>query len=237
MAEKWGINDPLADDNAGLETWGESDPVIESEQDQQDWGTGDPIIEDGEVPTMGTAKPTTDIVQQYGEVSQRYNEKGNALTLASERFQQLANQPERTPEEEAELATSRKSTLQGQADISKDAVELKRLQPQYDQYFADQKQARVDYIESQRGSAVFGNEVADSLYDIDARADLDYEKAREIPDKDKRKEAFAKIKAGYQAEETQLLQSRIDAFKENETKITNAAEVIGQAFSTQGGDR
>lgn len=231
MAEDWGTNDPLADDEAGLETWGENDPVVGSEQDQQDWGAGDPVVEDGVVPALGAAKPPTDIVQQYGEISQRYNEKGKALTQASERFQQLASQPERTPEEEAELATSWKSTLQGQAEISKDAEELERLQPQYDQYFEDQKKARIDYIEDRRGSGVFGDEAAEALYDIDARAEQEYEQARTIEDTDKRKEAMAAIQAKYQAEEKDLTNQYVERFKEGETKINNAAEVIGQAFA------
>jgi hypothetical protein len=231
MAENWGTNDPLADDEAGLEAWGENDPVVGSEQDQQDWGSSDPVVEDGEVPALGAAKPPADIVQQYGEISQRYNEKGRSLTQASERFQQLASQPERTPEEEAELATSWKSALQGQAEISKDAEELNRLQPQYDQYFADQKQARVDYIEDRRGSGVFGDEAAEALYDIDGRAEVEYEQARTIEDTDKRKEAMAAIQAKYQAEEKTLTNQYIERFKEGETKINNAAEVIGQAFA------
>ena len=75
MVEEWGINDPVVDDESDLETWGENDPIIEGEQDQQDWGSNDPVVEDGEVPVLGVAKPTKDIVQQYGEVSQRYTER------------------------------------------------------------------------------------------------------------------------------------------------------------------
>ena len=232
MAEIWGINDPVVDDEED-EIWGINDPVVEDEEDQEEaWGINDPVVEGGETPAMETVKPATDIVKQYGEVSERYNQKGKALTQASERFQQLATQPERTPEEEAELAASWKATVRGQADISQEAVELKRLQPEYDKYFADQKQARIDYIEDRRGSGVFGDEAANALYEIDARAEEEYAQARTIEDTDKRKEAMAAIQAKYQAEEKDLTNQYVGRFKENETKINNGAEAIGQAFAS-----
>jgi hypothetical protein len=153
------------------------------------------------------------------------------------RYEELSSLQARTSEQEKELQDTWNKYIKSGLGVQSALKNVEILQPDIDSFNERQKRNRTSYIEEKRGSSVFGNEVADELYNIDARADLEYEKAREIPDKDKRKEAFAKIKTTYQTEEAQLLQSRIDAFKENETKIGNAAEVIGQAFSAQGGDR
>jgi hypothetical protein len=177
------------------------------------------------------------LLSNWDSTTQQFEELRSGYEGLGSRYEELSAMESRTPEQEKDLQDTWNKYVRSGLEVQSALKNVETLQPEVESFNNRQKQKRVDYIESQRGSAVFGNEVADSLYDIDARADLDYEKARGIPDKDKRKEAFAKIKATYQTEETQLLQSRIDAFKENETKIANAAEVIGQAFSTQGGDR
>jgi hypothetical protein len=226
MAEDWGTNDPLADDEAGVETWGESDPVVVSEQDQQDWGTSDPVVEDGEVPALGAAKPPTDIVQQYGEVSQRYNEKGKALTQASERFQQLATQPERTPEEEAELVSSWESTLQGQADISKDATELKRLQPQYDKYFADQERARYEATEELRLNPALEG-VVDQLHNLDAQQKDQLRLVRDSEDADEIKQKKAEeITTATQKAKKDLIDGEMVKSKGVENTLNSVAEAL-----------
>jgi predicted Zn-dependent protease with MMP-like domain len=177
------------------------------------------------------------LLSNWDSTTQQFEELRSGYEGLGSRYEELSAMESRTPEQEQDLQDTWNKYVKSGLEVQSALKKVETIQPEVESFNNRQKQKRVDYIESQRGSAVFGDEVADSLYDIDARADLDYEKAREIPDKDKRKEAFAKIKTTYQTEETQLLQSRIDAFKENETKINNAAEVIGQAFSTQGGDR
>ena len=177
------------------------------------------------------------LLSNWDSTTQQFEELRSGYEGLGSRYEELSAMESRTPEQEKDLQDTWNKYIRSGLEVQSALKKVETIQPEVESFNNRQKQKRVDYIESQRGSAVFGNEVADSLYEIDARANLDYEKAREIPDKDKRKEAFAKIRAGYQTEETQLLQSHIDAFKENETKIGNAAEVIGQAFSTQGGDR
>jgi hypothetical protein len=221
MDEEWGINDPVVGENDS-ETWGENDLVVEDQQD--DWGANDSVI--GE---SANAPSTPSILQQYDEVAKGYKERSVALQSASEKYKSLAESPERTPEQEVEMTNQWQSMIRSQAQLGDDASKLKDLQPAYDKYFADQKQARIDYIEDRRGSGIFGDEGANALYELDGRAEQEYEAARAIEDDQKRKEAMASIQAKYSAEEKSLNNQFVDRFKEGETKINNAADVIGQA--------
>jgi hypothetical protein len=182
-------------------------------------------------PAVDSEDAEKTLLSNWDSTTQQFEDLRSGYEGLGSRYEELSAMESRTPEQERDLQDTWNKYVKSGLEVQSALKKVETLQPEVESFNNRQKQKRVDYIESQRGSAVFGNEVADSLYEIDARADLDYEKAREIPDKDKRKEAFAKIRASYQTEETQLLQSRIDAFKENETKINNAAEVIGQAFA------
>lgn len=224
MDEEWGINDPVVGEDDS-ETWGENDPVVEDAQ--EDWGANDPVIGEAEVATPATPS----VLQQYDEAAKGYKERSTALQSAMEGYKTLAESPERTPEQEAEMTNQWQSMLRSQAALVDDTSKLQELQPAYDQYFADQKQARIDYIEDRRGSGVFGDDGADALYELDARAEQEYEAARAIEDDQKRKEAVAAIQAKYQTEEKTLNNQFVERFKESETKINNAADVIGQAFA------
>jgi hypothetical protein len=223
MDEEWGTNDPVVGENDS-ETWGENDLVVEDQQD--DWGANDSVI--GE---SANAPSAPSVLQQYDEVAKGYKERSAALQSASEKYKSLAESPERTPEQEVEMTNQWQSMIRSQAQLGDDASKLKDLQPAYDKYFADQKQARIDYIEDRRGSGIFGDEGANALYELDGRAEQEYEAARSITDDQKRKEAMASIQAKYSAEEKALNNQFVDRFKEGETKINNAADVIGQAFA------
>jgi hypothetical protein len=156
MDEEWGINDPVVGEDDS-ETWGENDPVVENAQ--EDWGANDPVV--GEAEEGPTTTPS--ILQQYDEAANGYKERSTALQSAMDGYKTLAEFPERTPEQEVEMTNQWQSMLRTQAALVDDTSKLQELQPAYDKYFADQKQARIDYIEDRRGSGIFGDEGADAL--------------------------------------------------------------------------
>lgn len=232
-----------------------SSPAVEEDtEDLAPITTQTPAVEEAEEPAIPTVKAAggnwwDKYAEPVAEAAKVEEDPDKALTSAWEkstaefdslktnyeklgaRYQELGAMEVRTPEQEQELQKTWNDLVGTSFDVQSSLKKVQDLQPQIDDYYNRQKQNRIDYIEERRNTAIFGDEVADALYDLDARSEADFAKAREIPNKDQRKQAIADLQAKYQTEEKQLLQSRIDGFKENETKINNAADVIGQAFA------
>jgi hypothetical protein len=173
-----------------------------------------------------------ELILSWENASNEFNGLQSRYGQLGSRFQELNQIEGRTPEQEEEYKKTWNQIVDTGLSIQSSIKKAQKLQPQVEDYYNRQKQNRINYIESQRGSGLFGDEVADSLYDIDKRSEEEITAARQIEDGDQRKKAIADIQSKYQEEERNLLQSKIDAFKERETKINNAAEVIGNALSS-----
>lgn len=175
--------------------------------------------------------PNKELLSNWDKTTQEFEQARKGYEQLGARYQELGAKEVRTPEEEQELQTTWNSLLNSGFSVQSAQDKVAELQPQIELFNERQKQKRINYIEDRRGSGVFGDEAAEALYDIDARAEQEYAQARTIEDADKRKEAIAAIQAKYQAEEKDLTNQYVERFKENEVKINNAAEVIGQAFA------
>jgi hypothetical protein len=175
--------------------------------------------------------PNKQLLSSWDKTTKEFSDARKGYEQLGARYQELGAKETRTPEEEQELQTTWNSLLNSGFSVQSAQNKVAELQPKVEKFNERQKKARIDYIEDRRGSGVFGDDAANALYDIDARAEQEYTQARTIEDTDKRKEAMAAIQAKYQAEEKDLTNQYVGRFKENETKINNAAEVIGQAFA------
>jgi hypothetical protein len=176
--------------------------------------------------------PNKDLISNWDKTTKEFEEARRGYEQLGARYQELGAKEVRTPEEEQELQTTWNGLLNSGFSAQSAQDRVAELQPQIEKFNERQKKARIDYIEDRRGSGVFGDEAANALYDIDARAEEEYAQARTIEDTDKRKEAMAAIQAKYQAEEKDLTNQYVERFKEGETKINNGAEAIGQAFAS-----
>lgn len=175
--------------------------------------------------------PNKQLLSNWDKTTKEFEQSRKSYEQLGARYQELGAKEVRTPEEEQELQTTWNSLLNSGFSVQSAQNKVAELQPQIERFNERQKQNRINYIEDRRGSGVFGDEAAEALYDIDARAEQEYTQARTIEDTDKRKEAMAAIQAKYQTEEKNLTNQFVERFKENETKINNAADVIGQAFA------
>ena len=205
----------------------EEEEEVAAEQPQENWW--DKYKESK--PTEPQEDPNKKLLSDWDATTQEFTEKRKTYDQLGAKYQELGSLETRTPEQEKELQDTWNNLLNTGFSLQTSQEKVAQLQPEIDEYNERQKQARIDYIEDRRGSGVFGDDGANALYELDARAEQEYEAARSIEDDQKRKEAVAAIQAKYQTEEKTLNNQFIERFKESETKINNAADVIGQAFA------
>ena len=144
-------------------------------------------------------------------------------------YGQLFQKPDRTPDEDKIMQDAWQKGHDAEISFYKEQDVINSLQPTVDQITADQKQARTNYIEDKRNSAIFGDEVANKLYDLDAQAQKEYDTARTIEDRDKRKKTFTDIQSKYQTQEKDLMSGYLDKFSQKESKLKGAANVLNDA--------
>ena len=126
-------------------------------------------------PAMDNEDAEKTLLSNWDSTTQQFEDLRSGYEGLGSRYEELSAMESRTPEQEQDLQDTWNKYVKSGLEVQSALKKVETLQPEVESFNNRQKQKRVDYIESQRGSAVFGNEVADSLYEIDARADLDYE--------------------------------------------------------------
>lgn len=209
------------------ENWWESDPVVEDKApEQNNWWENDPVVE-GEEKTVPEKTPETPVVlQQYNDAAKRYKEGSSVLSQAMSKYDELSSLPARTPEQESELSNSWETMLESRAKLSKDVVEIKRLQPQYDQYFADQEKARFDATEELRLNPALSG-IVDQLHELDSQQKEQLRLIGESEDNEEIKQKRAKdITASIQKSKKDLIDSEVAKSQATENTLTSVAEAL-----------
>jgi hypothetical protein len=144
------------------------------------------------------------------------------------RYGELYQKPDRTPQETEEMVAAWQKSHEAELGFYSEQKKLETLRPEVDRVNAERQQARVDQIESLRLDPVFGDSVADRLYEFDSALQAEMEQARAIPDRADRELAIEGIAKKYNDQETTLIKGAAESYTQRFDLSKQTASLLRQ---------
>jgi hypothetical protein len=144
------------------------------------------------------------------------------------RYGDLYQKPDRTPEETEEMVAAWQKSHEAELGLYAEQKKLETLRPEVERVNAERQQARVDQIENLRLDPVFGDAVADRLYEFDSALQSEMEQARAIPDSEDRELAIENITKKYNDQETAFIRGAAESYTQRFDLSKQTASLLRQ---------
>jgi hypothetical protein len=175
-----------------------------------------------------TVESEADPIADYNSASSIAETMAKSREENYSRYGELYQKPDRTPEETEEMVAAWKKSHDAELGFYSEQKKLETLRPEVDRVNAERQQARVDQIESLRLDPVFGDSVADRLYEFDSALQAEMEQARAIPDREDRELAIEGIAKKYNDQETTLIKGAAESYTQRFDLSKQTASLLRQ---------